>query len=149
MAFAQKTVYALRSVYELTRRKESGPVPISVISKAQAIPPRFLEIILLQLKNARILESVRGKDGGYMLARPPDQITIGDVLRAMEGNLSPTTCLGGISKETCPMRTNCVFLPMWKRANDAMLAVYDGTTYADLLSQEMSKGSWSHFGEHI
>ena len=139
VAFAQKTVYALRAVYELTRRQGSGPISIPVIAEAQAISPRFLENILLQLKAAGIVESVRGRDGGYRLARPPEDITVGHVLRAMEGSLGPMSCLGGTSQETCPMRDNCVFLPMWERANDAMLAVYDGTSYGDLESQERAQ----------
>lgn len=139
MALAQKTVYALRALFELTRRYGSDPIPVSVIAKAQAIPPRFLENVLIQVKAAGIVESVRGRDGGYRLARPPEEITVGHVLRAMEGGLSPVNCLGGRMQENCPMRDRCVFLPMWKRAHDAMLTVYDGTSYADLLEQEKAQ----------
>ena len=139
MAFAQKTVYALRAVYELTRRYAAEPIPISTIADAQAIPPRFLENILLQLKAADLVESIRGKQGGYRLARHPKELTVGDVLRAMEGRLAPMSCLGGTSQKSCPMRNNCTFMPMWKKASDAMLSVYDGTSYADLLKQEKAQ----------
>ena len=139
MAFAQKTVYALRAVYELTRRYGNEPISIGVIAEAQAIPPRFLENILLQLKAADIVESVRGKQGGYRLVRQPKEVTVGHVLRAMEGRLAPMSCLGGTSQETCPMRDDCVFMPMWQRAHQAMLSVYDGTSYADLLRQEKAQ----------
>lgn len=139
MAHAQKTVYALRAVYELTRRHGSGPIPIPVVAEAQGIPPRFLENIMLQLKAGGIVESVRGREGGYRLARPPQNVTVGQVLRAMEGDPSPVSCLGGQLQENCPMQQNCVFLSMWERAHAAMLAVYDGTSYADLLSREKTQ----------
>jgi len=135
MSFSQKVVYALRATYELAQRQGQGPVSISILADVQCIPPRFLENILLQLKQSGILESVRGKDGGYLLARPANLVTVGDVLRAAEGPLYPITCLGGKAQETCPMRDDCVFLPMWRRAQEAMLAVYDGTSFEDLVSK--------------
>ena len=136
MAFAQRTVYALRAVFELARKHSGNPIPIAAIAKAQGIPPRFLESILLQLKGTGILESVRGVEGGYRLARPPENISVGDVLRVVEGNLFPISCLGEKMQENCPMKDWCVFLPMWEKANKAMLAVYDSTSFADLLNQE-------------
>ena len=139
MAVAQKTEYALRALFELAKRNGIDPVPVSVIAEAQAIPPRFLENVLIQVKAAGIVESVRGRDGGYRLARPPEEITMGHVLRAMEGSIAPVNCIGGRGQENCPMRGRCVFLPMWKRAHDAMLDVYDGTSYADLLEQEKAQ----------
>lgn len=140
MPFTQKTVYALRAVFQLTRRQGKGPIPIPVVAEAQAIPPRFLEAILLQLKGAGILESVRGIRGGYRLARPAEEITVGHVLRAMGESVSPVSCLGGKMQDNCPMQDDCVFLPMWERAHEAMLAVYDGTSYADLLDKEKAQG---------
>ena len=139
MAVAQKTEYALRALFELAKRNGNDPVPVSVIAEAQAIPPRFLENVLIQIKAAGIVESVRGRDGGYRLARPPEEITMGQVIRAMEGSVSPVNCLGGRGQENCPMRDRCVFLPTWKRANDSLLAVYDGTSYADLLEEEKAQ----------
>lgn len=138
MPFSQKTVYALRAVLELSKRYGTGPVTIAVIAEAQAVPPRFLENILLQLKGAGILESARGREGGYWLARDPEEVTVGQVLRAMEVSLSPVSCLGGKLQENCPMQQGCPFLPMWERAHQAMLAVYDSTSYADLLVQEVA-----------
>ncbi len=135
MSFSQKAVYALRATYELAQRQGQGPISIPVLAEVQCIPPRFLENILLQLKQSGILQSVRGKEGGYLLARPASLVTVGDVLRAVEGPLYPITCLGGEAQETCPMRDDCVFLPMWRRAQDATLAVYDGTSFEDLAAK--------------
>ena len=137
MAFSQKTVYALRATYELARRQGQGPVSIPQLAEVQAIPPRFLENILIQLKQSGIVESVRGKEGGYMLARSANLVKVGDVLRAIEGSMYPVNCLGGKAQDNCPMRDDCVFLPMWRQALDAMLAVYDGTSLGDLVLQGM------------
>lgn len=133
MAFSQKTVYALRAVFELSMREGAGPIPITLIAEAQGIPPRFLENILIQLKQAGLVESVRGKDGGYRLAKSPKLLSVGHVLRAVEGQLHPVACLGA-TVDTCPMRADCVFLPMWERAMHAMLDVYDATTFEGLVA---------------
>lgn len=137
MPFSQKTVYGLRAVFELAKRRGTGPATISAIAEAQAIPPRFLENILLQLKMQGILESARGREGGYWLSRDPEELTVGDVLRAVEVDISPVSCLGGRRQEHCPMQHGCPFLPMWERANQAMLDVYDTTSFADLLGHQV------------
>jgi len=135
IGYSQKTIYALRAIFELASRHSEDPISIAILAEAQAIPPRFLENILLQLKQAGIVKSVRGKAGGYQLVRPAEAISVGDVLRAAEGSLSPVSCLGDQAQENCPMREECVFLPMWCRAQTAMLDVYDGTSYRDLLTE--------------
>lgn len=135
MGFSQKTVYALRVTFELAKREGKGQISIPVLAEAQSIPPRFLENILIILKQAGIVKSVRGKEGGYLLARPAKSISVGDVLRATEGAISPVSCLGGNTQETCPMRDDCVFLPMWSKAQKAMFAIYDTTVFSDLVVQ--------------
>lgn len=135
MSFSQKTVYALRAMYELAKREGQGPVCISALAEVQAIPPRFLENILIQLKQTGVVQSVRGKEGGYLLGRPAGQVTAGDILRAIEGPIYPVSCLSGKAQDTCPMREDCVFLPMWQEAQEAMRRVYDGTSLADLVAK--------------
>lgn len=137
MPFSQKSVYALRATLELAKRHGQGPVTISTIAEAQAIPPRFLENILLQLKMSGILESARGREGGYWLGRAPESVSVGDVLRTIEVSISPVSCLGGKLQEHCPMQHGCPFLPMWERAHQAMLDVYDTTSFADLLEHHV------------
>ncbi len=135
MSFSQKTVYALRAVFELARRHGPRPTSIPVIAEVQGIPPRFLENILIQLKQAGLVESVRGKEGGYLLARAARDLTVGDVLRAIEGPMYPVMCLGVKVQESCPLKEDCVFLPMWREAQKAQLAVYDGTTFESLVKR--------------
>jgi Rrf2 family protein len=85
MPISQKTQYAVRAVFELAKRQGRGATKISEIAEAQAIPQRFLENILNHLKGGGFVESVRGKEGGYLLVRPAKELTVGQVLRFVEG----------------------------------------------------------------
>ena len=136
MPISQKCQYAVRSVFELAKRQGSGATKISDIAEAQAIPIRFLENILNQLKGGGFVESVRGKDGGYLLARSAKDLTVGEIVRYMEGPLSPVECNPGGRKGTCSMYGRCVFLSLWKRAQEALETVYNGTTFQDLILEE-------------
>jgi Rrf2 family transcriptional regulator, cysteine metabolism repressor len=133
---SQKCQYAVRSVFELAKRQDAGVTKISDIAEAQAIPARFLENILNHLKGGGFVESVRGKDGGYLLARSAKDLTVGEIVRFLEGTLSPVECTAGGKKGACSMHGRCVFLPLWKRTQDALEGVYDGTTFHDLVVQE-------------
>ena len=133
---SQKCQYALRAVFELAKHYGEGPVKIAQVAKVQAIPARFLEVILSQLKQGGFVESRRGKEGGYLLARPPQELTTGEVIRFIEGPLGPVACVEGSAAEECPLHERCVFLPWWRRLQEAVSAVYDGTTFQDLLDEE-------------
>jgi Rrf2 family cysteine metabolism transcriptional repressor len=128
--------YAVRAVFELAKRDGSGPVKAGAVASAQYLPLRFLENILAQLRQAGIVESVRGKEGGYRLRRRPQQVTVGEVIRLIQGPLSVTECAG--DGRECPLRPGCVLLPMWDTAHRAMMDVYDGTTFSDLVEQELA-----------
>jgi Rrf2 family protein len=137
MLISQKCQYGLRAIFELARR-ESGqrePVSVAEIARAQAIPPRFLEIILGQLKQAGYVVSRRGPQGGYLLARDPAEITVGEVIEAIQGAIGPVHCLIDAGPE-CPLYGDCVFYPMWERARAALSGVFDDTTFADLVAHE-------------
>lgn len=127
----QKCQYALRALYELSLHYPSGPVKIAHIAQAQRIPKKFLEGILGLLKSLGYVKSHRGKDGGYALAKPPGEISVGEVIRSVQGPLSPVDCLIGRSR--CGLEGGCSFRPLWERAKEALEAVYDGTTFQDLL----------------
>jgi Rrf2 family transcriptional regulator, cysteine metabolism repressor len=133
---SQRTQYGVRAVLELAKRNGSGPVKASKIASTQSIPVRFLENILGQLRQAGIVESQRGKEGGYMLARPAADVSVGEVVRLVQGPVSMIECADVSSSRQCSLRSGCVLLPMWERAHNAMMDVYDGTTFADLVEQE-------------
>jgi Rrf2 family protein len=136
MLISQKCQYALRAVFELARRWGEGPIKIAEIADAQAIPPRFLEVILSQLKQAGFIESRRGSDGGYALARAPASVTVGDVIQFIQGPVGPVACVSGRTRKACPLYGQCVFLPMWEQAKRALAGVYDQTSFQDLLERE-------------
>ena len=134
MAITQKCQYALRAIYELARRQTDGPCKIGAVAEAQNIPVRFLENILSSLKSAGVVDSARGKDGGYFLAKPADAITVGEVIRFIQGSLGPVEC-GTRMDDDCSLYDDCVFRPLWDKAREALEAVYDGTTFQDLVNQ--------------
>ena len=144
MLVPQKAQYALRGVFELAKRFGQGPAKVADIAEAQAIPPRFLEVILNQLKQAGFLDSRRGREGGYFLTRRPERISAGEVIRFMQGDMSPVECGTRGSRSRCPLYGDCVFLPMWQRAEKAVSAVYDGTTFGDLVEKEKNRA-----GEYV
>jgi Rrf2 family protein len=134
MAITQKSKYALRAMLELAVRVGHGPISIGEIAKAQAIPARFLEAILAQLKRAGLVESRRGNEGGYVLARPPARISVGDVLRVVQGTLAdPDTA--GRSQGSSPQATQAVFAPIWERAVRSASSVYDAATFQVLVDR--------------
>lgn len=141
MQISQKTQYAVRAVFELAKRRGRGATKISEIAEAQAIPQRFLENILNQLKGGGFVDSTRGKDGGYLLTREPKDLTVGEILRFVDGPFSPVECTVGGRKDSCPMDGHCPFRSLWDRAEQALTQVYDGTTFGELVIQEAEEAS--------
>lgn len=134
MSVTQKCQYALRAVYELALRQDSSPCKIGVIAESQGIPVRFLENILNGLKGAGFVDSARGKDGGYYLTRGADKITVGEVIRFIQGPFDPVDCNSRLDA-SCNIFDDCVFRPLWEKARLALDVVYDGTTIQDLVDQ--------------
>lgn len=138
MVITQKCQYALRAIYELSRHTAEGPLKIGAIAEAQDIPVRFLENILNSLKTIGLVDSVRGKDGGYVLLKSAGEITVGEIIRHVQGPLGPVDCTGKKDEECCFIN-DCVFRPLWERAKAALEGVYDTTTIQDLLDQREKK----------
>jgi len=136
MILSQKCQYALRALFELAKHYGKGPVKIAQVAEAQAIPPRFLEVILSQLKQAGFVESRRGNEGGYLLVRPPAGLTVGEVIRFVEGPVGPVNCLESDVKDICSLRESCVFLAMWEKVRKAVSDIYDNTTFQSLVDEE-------------
>lgn len=136
MVLSQKSQYAVRAVFELAKRHGTGPVTTAQVAEAQCIPVRFLENILSQLRQTGVVESVRGKEGGYRLSRAPRDLTVGEVLRVIQGPVAEIACAEPVGGDTCPLRPGCVLLPMWEKAHRAMMDVYDETSLQDLVDQE-------------
>jgi Rrf2 family protein len=136
MLVTQKKQYALRAIFELAKQQEQTPVKASDIASAQAIPLRFLEVIMGQLKRAGVVNSKRGYFGGYTLTRPADTIRVGDIFRVLDKEDNAEACMACASKGNCPFLGDCVFMGLWDRAQQAMDSVYDETTIQALIDQE-------------
>ncbi len=119
-----KGEYALHAVLDLAQRDSSSPVKIATIARRQKIPQKFLELILATLKQGGFVESRRGAEGGYMLARSADQITVGQVLRFVEGSRA--------AKGAARRKEQNAFSSMWKKIDDAVSGVLDNTTFAQV-----------------
>lgn len=143
MLVTQKKQYALRAIFELAQHTGEDPMKTSEIAEAQAIPLRFLEVIMSQLKRAGIVDSKRGFFGGYTLIQSPDQIRVGDIFRALDQEDSAETCLACSSKGNCPFLGDCVFMQLWDEAQHAMDAVYERTTIQDLIDRERCRAGRS------
>ena len=136
MDVSVKGEYALRAVFDLAGRGGSDPVKIAEIAARQRIPQKFLELILSHLKQGGYLGSRRGADGGYFLARPPRNITVGDVLRHIDGPISP-----GRKQQRGNLPPDSPFPELWQEVERALSSVIDKTTFADLVSRWKEKNA--------
>jgi Rrf2 family protein len=140
---SMKARYALRALYALAVDEARAPVLIADLAERERIPRKFLEAILLELRNAGILQSKKGKGGGYALARPAAAITIGQVMRAIDGPLAPIPCVSErayVRCEECPNEESCGTRLVMKEVRDAIAKVLDGTTLADVQQRVHSAG---------
>ena len=133
---SHKSKYALKATIALAREFGQGPVLISDIAQRERIPRKFLELILLELRNTGILQSRKGKGGGYFLAREPDHVSLGEVLRVVEGPLAPIPCVSKTAYlrcRECRDENTCGIRMVMKDVRDATAKILDTTTLADVL----------------
>lgn len=136
MLITQKHKYALRAIYELGKHVDDGPIKLANIADTQAIPLRFLEVIMAELKPSGMVASKRGYYGGYTLLRHPSEITVGDIFRFLDDAQSQDRCNACDARENCPLHGECAFMPMWDKVQDAIYNVYDKTSIQDLIQNE-------------
>jgi Rrf2 family protein len=135
---SKRTQYGLKAMLALGSRYGEGPVLIAALSKQESIPTKFLELILLDLKGSGLLISKKGPRGGYQLSRPPSTITLGSLIRMMEGPLAPLPCASETAYrpcEECVDIESCGTRIIMRQVRDAMANVLDRTTLADLIRQ--------------
>jgi len=143
---SQKSKYALKALIVLAEEYGKGPILIADIAEREHIPRSFLELILLELKNHRFLDSRKGRGGGYFLAKPPAMISAGQVLRAIEGPLAPLPCASKTAYrkcEECHDERTCAVRLMMCDVREATASILDSTSLADLLkrSQLAARGA--------
>src|SRR6202453_2896070 len=125
MNISVKGDYALHAIFDLALQKFGEPIKIADIAKRQKIPQKFLELILAGLKQGGFVESRRGAEGGYLLARTAESITVGEVLRFVEGPQQ--------GKHRVRRKGDTPFSDMWQQVDQAISGIVDKTTFADLL----------------
>ncbi|MDR2489382.1 MAG: Rrf2 family transcriptional regulator [Desulfovibrio sp.] len=136
MGVSVKCRYGLRALFELSKRWGDGLVRIPEIAAAQAIPERFLENILNQLRQGGFVESRRGKGGGFMLSRQPSAITVEEIITFIDGQIYGVDCEGDPPLHPCRLKGHCIFLPLWQDARAALEAVYSKKTLQDMVDIE-------------
>ena len=131
-----KAKYGLKAMVQLALRyQQKTPLPISEIAESEGIPAKFLEAILVELKNSGLLTSKRGPGGGYMLARAPERISVAMVLRALDGPLAPVPCVSKEFYRTCPDcldERTCTVRPVMKEVRDAIAEVLENKSLAEM-----------------
>ena len=140
---SNKARYAFRALLAIAEAPAGEAMPSVEIAQRYAIPHKFLEQILLDLRKAGILESRRGKSGGYVMLRPADTVTFGEILRIFEGPLAPLPCLSRQAYrqcEDCVDERTCVIRREFGRSYEASRAVLDNRTIGDALSEGRENG---------
>jgi len=132
MKISTKGDYATRALQDLALHYAQGPIPIEKIASRQGLPVRYLEQLLLTLKRGGFLLSKRGVNGGYSLAKPPAQITLGEILRTVDGPIEPIYCVGDPPRQECAYETDCVLRGVWADVSQAISGIVDHTTLQDL-----------------
>ena len=138
MNVTSKGRYALYIMLDLARREDESCVSLKTIADRHDISMKYLEAIVGSLKRAGLVESTRGKEGGYRLNRSPEDYSVGEILRCLEDNLAPVACIRSGSVN-CEKAGECITVPMWKELDDITNAYLDTVSLKDLLTGDKWK----------
>jgi Rrf2 family protein len=141
MWITRRTDYATRAVLALSLSEDGRPRKLQELADATATPVTVLEQVLPQLRGAGIVRSERGPSGGYRLNHPPEEITLGKIVRLIQGPLAPISCATRHEPEPCAMELGCSLRETWAQVRDATIAILDATTFADL--RDRAGGVWA------
>lgn len=136
MRLSTKGRYGVRALFDLAMHSGEGAIALKSVAQRENISEKYLEHLFASLKKSGLIHSVRGAQGGYRLARPAEDITLGDIIRVLEGPIAPTDCVadeGGIS---CERSGSCVMRSIWCRVRDEINGILDGITLADIVEEE-------------
>ena len=132
MMISTKGRYALKIMVDLTQNRSIHPVNIKSISARQGISVKYIEQIIASLVRAGLVRSVRGSQGGYFLTREPEHYSVGEILRAAEGEIAPVECVSA-GKIPCDKESICLLRPLWKELDEAVNQVVDRYTLQDVI----------------
>ena len=135
MMISTKGRYALRIMLDLSQHIDDGYISLSRISERQKISVKYLEAIVAMLNKAGMVESLRGKEGGYKLTKKPEEYTIASIIKLTEGSIAPVSCLEG-ETNSCEHAYHCLTLPMWVKLEGIIDEYLKSVTLKDLLEKK-------------
>jgi Rrf2 family protein len=137
MKISTKGRYGTRAILEIARRYGQSPIKRSEIAESQSVPDSYLENILIALKKAGLIRTIRGAHGGYQLAKSPDDISVLDIVEVLEGTIVPVSCIEE-NRSDCIRNGRCVTRQIWNEMYDAIRSVLGKYSLKDLLEQEQT-----------
>lgn len=131
MKLSTRSRYGIHAMYDLACAGPGEPQSIKAIAERQRIPEAYLEQLISPLRKSGLVKSVRGAQGGYLLARPPEEITVGQVVRSLEGDLNLVDCLA--EENACERACSCATRVVWRKLNDGLNRIADSITLRDII----------------
>lgn len=135
MKLSTRGRYGLKAMFQLALHYGEGPISLKNVANEQEISENYLEQLVAQLRKSGLLESVRGAQGGYMLAKAPSEITVGNVLRILEGDMAPADCILDDELYKCNREEECVTKLVWLKIRDSIDEVIDTITLKDMVEE--------------
>jgi len=132
LRLSTKGHYGLKAMFDLAMHYGSEPIPLKIVAERQGISEHYLEQLIAVLRKIGLVKSVRGAQGGYILAKPPSEIKVGDVIRAMEGPIAPLDCVSEYEPAACEKVDYCISRDVWARVRDSIAEVLDSITLEDM-----------------
>lgn len=135
MKLSTKGEYGVRAMFDLAQHHGEGPTSLKSIADRQDISEHYLEQLIAGLRKAGIVKSIRGAQGGYVLAREPDDIKVGDIIRVLEGPIAPVECVSEEDANQCNRAEGCVTRNIWQKVRDSISDVLDSISLADMVKE--------------
>ena len=141
MKLSTKGRYGLKAMFELALCYGDGPTPLSNVASKQNISVNYLEQLIATLRKAGLVKSVRGAHGGYILAYKPEDITVGDVIRTLEGPIAPSDCVIDQADSDCSKHNSCVTRTIWEKIKESIDDVIDSISLQDMVKEHKEKNN--------
>jgi len=136
MKLSTRSRYGTRMMLDLAQHYDAGPVQIGDIAKREDISVKYLEQLIIPLKKANFIKSVRGPKGGHMLSKPPEEITVGEIVRILEGGINLSSCIE--NPEMCDRTSSCLTRCIWEETTKAMYNKLNSVTLAKMINDDSS-----------
>lgn len=132
MRLSTRGHYGLKAMFDLAQNYGSGPISLKTVAERQNLSDHYLEQLFAMLRKAGLINSMRGAQGGYVLAREPSDIKVGDVIRALEGPIAPVYCVSEENPGVCDEADYCITRTVWARVRDGLADLLDSISLADM-----------------